>query len=83
MAQTGRTSVGSGRRKGSFSFVNITLADLNAKFADQSTPIRVGRVWAETVGFKELIAKAANDLGADAQGLEPSSKVAARSTELD
>lgn len=79
----GRTSKGSGRTKGAFSFVNITLADLNAKFADQTTPIKVSRIWAEGLGFKNLVTKPANELTSDTQGLEPSTKVGANVTELE
>jgi hypothetical protein len=42
---------GSGRTKGSYSFVKISLADLTAKFSDKSTPIIVGRIWAQSCGF--------------------------------
>ena len=43
---------GSGRTKGSFSFVRIPLSELNKKFADQTTPITVSRMWAQQCGFK-------------------------------
>ncbi len=78
-----RTSKGSGRTKGAFSFVQITLAELNAKFNDQTTPIKVSRLWAQEVGFKNLVTKAAGDLTADTQGLLPSTKVGAVVTALD
>lgn len=42
---------GSGRTKGSFSFVKLTLAELKSKFADETTPIVVSRKWAEPLGF--------------------------------
>ena len=45
------TRKGSGRTKGSFSFVKLTLAELLAKFADKTTPIIVSRKWAEPLGF--------------------------------
>lgn len=48
------TRKGSGRTKGSFSFVQIKLADLAGKFADTATAITVGRKWAESVGFSGL-----------------------------
>lgn len=43
---------GSGRTTGSYSFVSVTLEDLNNKFADKSTPIVIGRKWAEMVSIK-------------------------------
>ena len=77
------TRKGSGRTKGSFSFVKISLADLNAKFADTSTPIVVGRKWAENCGFAGLVANPANTTLASIQGQTPSSAVAATVTDLD
>lgn len=48
------TRKGSGRTKGSYSFVQIKLADLASKFADTNTQITVGRIWATSVGFSGL-----------------------------
>lgn len=56
------TRKGSGRTTGSYSFVNITLADLTAKLgADPTTPIVVRRKWAEGLGFTGLVAKPVNN----------------------
>jgi|WetSurMetagenome_2_1015567.scaffolds.fasta_scaffold83623_3 hypothetical protein len=74
---------GSGRTKGSFSFVKITLAELNSKFADQSTPMVVSRKWAETCGFTGLVANPANSTFDAIQGQTPDTKVAAVVTDLD
>lgn len=74
---------GSGRTKGSFSFVKISLADLNSKFADQTTPIVVSRKWAEQVGFSGLVANPANATLDTIQGLTPATQVAATVTNLD
>ena len=74
---------GSGRTKGSFSFVKITLAELNAKFADQTTPIVVGRKFAEGVGFAGLTAAPANQTMDSIQGQTPATKVGAKVTDLD
>lgn len=77
------TRKGSGRTKGSFSFVKITLAELNAKFADQSTPMVVGRKWAESCGFTGLTSNPANSTLDSIQGQTPATHVAATLTDLD
>lgn len=69
------TRPGSGRTKGSYSFVKISLADLCAKFADQTTPIVVGRKFAEEVGFQGLTAGPANAIHDQIEGLTPASRV--------
>lgn len=74
---------GSGRTKGSYSFVKITLADLNAKFADVTTPIVVSRKWAESCGFTGLVANPANATLDSIQGQTPATHVAATVTNLD
>lgn len=77
------TRKGSGRTKGSFSFVKITLADLNAKFADQTTPVVVGRKWAESCGFTGLVANPANATLQSIQGQTPETRVAAVVSDLN
>jgi len=77
------TRKGSGRTKGSFSFVKITLADLNSKFADATTPCVVSRKWAESCGFTGLIANPANSTLDSIQGQTPATHVAATVTNLD
>ena len=77
------TRKGSGRTKGSFSFVKITLADLNAKFADTTTPVVVGRKWAESCGFTGLVSNPANSTLESIQGQTPATHVAATVTDLD
>ena len=76
------TRKGSGRTVGSFSFVKLTIAELRAKFADESTPIVVSRKWAETVGFQGLTAKSASKTTDSIQGETPNTKVAAKVVEL-
>ena len=77
------TRKGSGRTKGSFSFVKITIADLNAKFADTTTPCVVSRKWAESCGFQGLIANPGNSTLDSIQGRTPATHVAAKVTNLD
>lgn len=71
------TRKGSGRTKGSFSFVVITLGDLKKKFSDDTQPIQVGRKWAETQGFTGLVAKPAANSYDTIQGVTPENKVQA------
>lgn len=77
------TRKGSGRTKGSFSFVKITLEDLNNKFADKTTPCVVSRKWAEQCGFQGLISAPANSTIDSIEGQTPTTRVAATVTELD
>jgi hypothetical protein len=74
---------GSGRTKGSFSFVKISLSELNAKFADTTTPIVISRKWAEQVGFSGLTANAANHTMDSIAGQTPMTQVAAVVTEIE
>ena len=60
--------VGAGRTKGSFSFVPMTLADLNSKLADKSAKILVSRKQMESFGFTGLITGTAGDLTASIAG---------------
>ena len=71
------------RTKGSFSFVKITLADINAKFADKTTPVVVSRKWAATCGFTGLVANPANATLDSIQGQTPATHVTATVTDLD
>lgn len=80
---TGVTRKGSGRTKGSFSFVKIPLAELVAKFADTASPIIVSRKWAEQVGFQGLVAKSASTTVDSIEGQTPTTKVAATFVDLD
>ena len=83
MPNTPTTRKGSGRTKGSFSFVKIPVADLVAKFADHTTPVVVSRKWAEACGFTGLIANPANATLHSIEGQTPATHVAATVTNLD
>jgi hypothetical protein len=83
MTNTKITRKGSGRTKGSFSFVKISVADLIAKFADTSTPVVASRKWAESCGFTGLVANPANATMDSIQGQTPATHVAATVTNLD
>jgi hypothetical protein len=54
--------IGSGRTKGSFSFVKISLADLAKKFADVNVQIPVRRKWAQEIGFDGLVTSASSEM---------------------
>ena len=77
------TRKGSGRTKGSFSFVKVTLAELQAKFADPNQPIVIGRKWAEEVGFTGLSSSPANQTMESIAGQTPKSAVTATVNLLD
>lgn len=83
MTNTQVTRKGSGRTKGSFSFVKITLAELNAKFSDPKQTIMIGRKWAEQCGFTGLTANPANTTLDSIQGQTPATHVTAVVTNLD
>ena len=74
---------GSGRTKGSFSFVRLTLGDLKKKFADDTTPITVGRVWAQNLGFNVETTTNANALYSEIAAASPAGKVEATVVNLD
>lgn len=73
---------GSGRTKGSFSFVKIPLSALKAKFADDTTEITVGRKFAEQMGFKDLASAPANQIADSIQGKTEATKVGVLTQEL-
>jgi hypothetical protein len=75
MATTKTRRPGSGRTKGSYSFVTISITDLLAKFNDQTTPVIVSRKWAEQVGFKNIESRKANETVSRIDGRLPDSKV--------
>jgi len=45
-----KRKVGSGRKKGSYSFLQVSLADLNETLKDTAT-VLVSRKWAEQIGL--------------------------------
>ena len=74
---------GSGRTKGSFSFVTVSLADLNAKFADKNMPIVISRKWAEQLGFTGLVSNPANQTMNSIVGQTPETKVDIKVSEVE
>ncbi len=73
---------GAGRVKGSYSFVMIPLADLNAKIADQTTQIKISRLWAQTLGF-QVVSAPANELTKSIEGKLPGTGVETKEVTLD
>jgi hypothetical protein len=72
---------GAGRTKGSFSFVILTKAELDSKVVDPNQPIKVSRLWAETLGFKVTSASAA-DLTTQIAGKAPGTGVEVKEVAL-
>ena len=50
MKQKKKRKVGSGRKKGSYSFLQVKLSDLNETLKDSAT-VLVSRKWAEQIGL--------------------------------
>ena len=50
MKQQKKRKVGSGRKKGSYSFLQVKLSDLNDTLKDSAT-VLVSRKWAEQIGL--------------------------------
>lgn len=73
---------GSGRTKGSFSFVKLTLADLQAKFNDPNQPIVIGRKWAEQCGFAIGATTSATNILESIQGQTPATQAGVVVTNL-
>lgn len=73
---------GSGRTKGSFSFVVLELQQLTKKFKDPKQPIQVSRKWAESQGFDVSNTKKAGDLFEKIQGEESAIAIGASVKEL-
>ena len=76
------TRKGSGRTAGSYSFVSIPLSDLLAKFNDMTTPITVGRKFAEAVGFKVESAPA-NEISGKIAGKTAATAITIKVHDLD
>ena len=77
------TRKGSGRTKGSFSFTQVTLEQLTAKFTDPNQQITVGRKWAAAVGFTGLTSAPANHIANTIVGVTPATAVVATTSLLD
>lgn len=78
-----KRKVGSGRTAGSYSFVVVTLKDIQGKFADPNQKITVGRKWAELCGFDIAVTTSAKDIAGRIDGTTPNTQVTAKVTELD
>lgn len=51
MKQNKKRKVGSGRKKGSYSFIKVSLAALNETLKDSAT-VLVSRKWADSIGLE-------------------------------
>ena len=74
---------GSGRTKGSFCFVNLTLSQLKSKVADENAPIKVSRKWAEAIGFEGLTSQAVKELDGKIEGTTPDTQVPVKTTNFN
>ena len=78
-----RTSKGSGRTKGAFSFALVSIAELKSKIADENMKLPVSRKFLESLGFTDLVAKRADKLNDTIEGTTPTTKVDMTLKELD
>ena len=70
MKQTKKRKVGSGRKKGSVSFSQVTLEQLNDILGPKAT-VLISRKWAETVGIAgQMVTATPQNINA-AAGVEP------------
>jgi len=73
MKQKKQRKVGSGRKKGSVSFTQVSLEELNDMLGPKAT-ILISRKWAETIGLAgQAIVATPQNINA-AAGIEPSPK---------
>ena len=70
MKQTKKRKVGSGRKKGSVSFSQVTLEQLNEILGPKAT-VLISRKWAETVGIAgQMVSATPQNINA-AAGVKP------------
>jgi hypothetical protein len=81
--KTGRTSVGSGRKKGSFSFALVSIAELKTKIADENMKFPVSRLFLEGLGFTALTSKPAENLTESIEGTTPQTVVGSTTIKFD
>ena len=73
---------GSGRTKGSFSFVTLTLGELNEKFKDPSQVVIVGRKWAEPL-FPNKISAPIQTINGKIAGESPETRIPVKVTNFN
>ena len=73
LKQKKQRKVGSGRKKGSVSFIQVTLEQLNEILGPKAT-VLVSRKWAETVGLEGTAVVATPQTINAAAGVEPKRK---------
>lgn len=71
----GRTSKGSGRTKGAFSYALVSIAELKTKIADENMKLPVSRKFLEGLGFSQLESRSAGNLTETIAGKTPDSAV--------
>ncbi len=73
---------GAGRIKGSFSFVPISLADLNSKFLDKTVKILASRKQMEALGFTNMTTGRISELNEAIAGQSAESAVKVNAVEF-
>ena len=73
---------GAGRRAGSFSFVPISLANLNSKFLDKTVKILASRKQMEALGFQGLTTGRIGELNEAISGQSAETTVKVATTEF-
>jgi len=82
MKHTKVRRVGSGRTKGSFSFVPVTLGQLKAKFNDDNMKFLLSRKQAALFGFENLVTGTVGELTQSIAGQVEESAAKVNITEL-
>ena len=70
MKQKKQRKVGSGRKKGSFSFTSVPLSQLNDMLGPKAT-VEISRKWAETVGLQGTMFAATPQNIKESAGVKP------------
>ncbi len=73
---------GAGRTKGSFSFVNLSMAEMGGKISDPNFKWRVSRKQAEALGFENLITGRVSDLTEANEGVSVEAPIEVKAVEL-
>lgn len=70
MKEKKKRKVGSGRKKGSFSFTSVPLAQLNEMLGPKASVV-ISRKWAETVGLQGTMFSATPQNIKESAGIKP------------
>lgn len=76
------TRKGAGRTKGSFSFVSITMKELNLQIPNEDETVIVSRKFAESRGIRGLPSEPAGIMSGRLAGKAPGTEVKVKAIEL-